>query len=294
MYADFPEPPSYSDEEIENCRKTGDFIPLLFEWYQYVGSLASSFSCVEPSSPAYRQMPRRHHHVLVGLLNRCARLMLANVALSHEGRFGETTVIVDRCIFESAVKLMWLCNSPSEDKFARFLADGLKTEIEFKGEINSRREARGSDFPIEARMLASIGKHMEAAELTEQEVQASKRLPPLSAMMSEVGMGRLAYVISQRIGSHHIHGTWPSLLFHYLKKRDGNDELRFGPRDHDCPTDINQFMSTPTSVLRALLAYADYAFIDETYRDAIKTILRAAYEEIMEIYIEEKGGRLGN
>src|SRR6266480_119580 len=64
---------------------------------------------IQRSTLAFRHIPSQHYHVLVGLLNRCARLMLSNIALSHEGKFGETTAIIDRCIFETAVKLTWLC-----------------------------------------------------------------------------------------------------------------------------------------------------------------------------------------
>jgi hypothetical protein len=69
--------------------------------------------------------------------------MLSNVALSHEGKFGETTAIIDRCIFESAVKIIWLCQSASDEEFTRYLADGLKTELEFKKRIKRNIVANG-------------------------------------------------------------------------------------------------------------------------------------------------------
>jgi hypothetical protein len=82
--------------------------------------------------------------------------MLANIALSHEGKFGETTAIVDRCIFETAVKIVWLCEDPSQEKFDQYLAEGLKTDLEFKAQIESNIAARnGQAQPIETRMLRS-------------------------------------------------------------------------------------------------------------------------------------------
>src|ERR1700730_14057532 len=104
-----PNPPSFSAEELRRCREGADYTPILFEWYKFVGSLCVVSAHILRTSPGYRPISVQHYHVLAGLMNRCARLMLSNVALSHEGRFGETTAIVDRCIFESGVKIIWLC-----------------------------------------------------------------------------------------------------------------------------------------------------------------------------------------
>jgi hypothetical protein len=101
-----PDPPSFSDEDIRHCRETGDYKPILFEWYKFVASLGFVLVNIVPTCPEFRSIPAQHYHVLMGLLNRCTRLMLSNVALSHEGKFGENTAIVDRCVFESAIKII--------------------------------------------------------------------------------------------------------------------------------------------------------------------------------------------
>src|SRR3982750_4780570 len=97
------EMPDISNEQLDRCRKAGDFCPVLFEWYKYAGQLACVFASLRADSPAISAPRPRDYAVLVGLLARVSRLMLANVALSHNGLFGETTAIVDRCIFESAM-----------------------------------------------------------------------------------------------------------------------------------------------------------------------------------------------
>lgn len=114
-----PNPPKFSDEDMQRCRDTGDYKPVLFEWYKFVGSLCVVVANIRPDCPVYRAIPPQHYYVLAGLLNRCARLMLSNVALSHEGKFGETTAIVDRCIFETAVKIIWLSHNASQEEFTR-------------------------------------------------------------------------------------------------------------------------------------------------------------------------------
>jgi hypothetical protein len=171
-----PDPPSISEDDLRYCRESGDYRPILFEWYKFVGSLCTLLAHVKRESAAFRPIPRQHYHVLAGLLNRCARLMLSNVALSHEGRFGETTAIVDRCIFEASVKILGLSTESSQSKFTRYLADSLRTEIKFRDLIEHNITARASAASdIETRMLESIGNHVKASELDESDVNATKK-----------------------------------------------------------------------------------------------------------------------
>lgn len=287
-----PTPPTFSNDELQRCRDTGDYSPILFEWYKFVGSLAVVVTNIQRESPAFRFIPVRTYHVLIGLLNRCSRLMLSNVALSHEGTFGETTAIIDRCIFESALKIMWLCKDPSDERVVRYIADGLRTEIEFKTEIEKQiAERDGNPHAIETRMLGSIERTLAAARLTSDEVMSAKKLPDIAALMTDVGFDRLAYVIRQRIGSHHVHGTWPSLLTHYLEEVE-EEAYSFRPRDHDCPTHINQYMSTSITVLHALSTYIEYALREGREVDEFVGLFESVEKEIMRIYTEAIGGDL--
>jgi hypothetical protein len=290
-----PTAPTFSVEDMERCRRTGDYNPVLFEWYKFVASLAFLVTNIKRQSPAFRPMPPRHYHVLIGLLNRCARLMLSNVALSHEGKFGETTAIVDRCIFESALKVVWLCEQPSEERFTRFLADGLKTELEFKQEIEANIETRGGKvLPIEQRMLRSIANHIAAAGLTPDEIVAAKKLPDVASMMSSLGFTRIHYVIAQKIGSHHVHGSWPSLLFHYLEEESEEEAFAFAPRGHDCETNRNQYMFVSGVVLQAMASYVRYAFNENKDAETFGSLFDTTEQEIMKVYRDAVGGDLGN
>lgn len=254
-----PVAPSFTEEDWQRAERTNDFMPILFEWYRFVGGLVVVMTNIKRDSPAYRQISATDYHVLVGHLNRCARLMLSNIALSHEGRFGETTAIVDRCIFEAAVKIIWLCSDPNKEKFARYFATGLKAELEFRSEIERNIAGRGHTLSIERRMLESIGRHVAASGLSEQQVLTTKKMLPLDAMMREIGLDRLHYIVAQRIGSHHVHGNWSSLLFHYLEEVS-SEPWSFRPRDHNCPTHINQFMYVSQIVIEAMKSYAEFAF----------------------------------
>lgn len=282
-----PSPPKFTEDDWKRCRESGDYCPMLFEWYKFVGALCSFFACISPDSPAVRAIPPLHYAVLIGLLNRCSRLMLANVALSHEGLFGETTALIDRCIFESCVKIAWLSQVDSDDRFTRFLADGLRTEVELKGKIKSNIEARGGEvLAIEKRMLSSIDRHIASARLSEDQIGGTKRLPDLAAMIDGLDQDRLMYIVGQRIGSHHVHGTWPSLRMHYLED-DESGMLR--PRDHDCETHVNQYVFVPMVVLTAMNSFVHFIFDDEDDVTPMAGLLESIREEIAKVNKEVVG-----
>jgi hypothetical protein len=214
--------------------------------------------------------------------------MLANVALSHNGLFGETTAIIDRCIFESCVKIAWLCRTSTEEPFTRFIADGLKTELSFKTEIEGNINARNGNemLAIEKRMLSSISRHLRSSGLTDEQIEGTKKLPDLATMIDNLGQGRLTYIVGQKIGSHHIHGTWPSLRLHYLEESNEGVML---PRDHDCPTHVNQYFWVSLVVLDALSAFI--TFILETEEDILPMVSLINYviEQIQELNEEVVG-----
>lgn len=282
-----PDPPQFSDAEMQECRETGDFMPVLFEWYKFVGHICTFFAQIDRKSPAAREIPPVHFAILTGLLNRCARLMLSNIALSHNGRFGETTALLDRCIFESCVKVAWLCHKGSDESFRRFLADGLRTEIELETQITAKIDGREEQdvLNIERRMLSSIEQHINASRLNREQICATRRLPDISAMLRDLGYERLMYVVGQRLGSHHVHGTWPSLLLHYLEL---DDDGHFSLRDHDCRTHENQFIMVPLQVLTALRAFITY-LIETGEASSIVRLLDSIEEEVLKINSEMTG-----
>jgi uncharacterized protein DUF5677 len=260
---------------------------MLFEWYKFVGTLCNFFASIRPDSPAVRHIRPLYYAVLIGLLNRSSRLMLSNVALSHEGLFGETTAIVDRCIFESCVKVCWLCQSTSEDRFERFLADGLKTELELKEKIERAIADRGGEtLEIESRMLKSIARYIESSGMSADAVAATKKLPDMASMIDSLGQDRLTYVVGQRIGSHHIHGTWPSLRMHYLTESD--DGLLM-PRDHDCSTHVNQYVFVPLFVLDAMEQFVRFIFAKKEDATSMVELVGSVRCEIEKINAEVVG-----
>lgn len=289
-YDELPQPPNISNTQMQQCRETGEYRPILFEWYKFVGALCSFFACIRNDSEDIRSMSTLHYSVLIGLLNRCSRLMLANIALSHKGLFGETTAIIDRCIFESVVKLMWLCTKADAESFNRLVLDGLKSEVEFKRLILKNVTDRGGNrLQIEERMLDSIQNYLATVPTSEAAVVASPKLPDMASMINTIGGERLLYVAGQRMGSHHIHGTWPSLWRHYLVEHDGV----LGPRDYNCPTHEDQYIFVMVLVLKAMRSFVD--FVSKSGgREAFFTLLDAIQHEIESLYDEIVGDDFEN
>lgn len=287
----FPQPPEIAPENLEKCRAISDYTGVLFEWYKYVGLVCNAVACVQRSSPAITDLEPIHYHVLVGLLNRCSRLMLANVALSHEGTFGETTSIIDRCIAESAIKLMWLCKKSAPERFTGLIADGLKTELELEAKIHAIIQARsGNVLRIEDRMLRSIENHIVSSGLSRNDIATAKRIPDMASMIEDIGGDRLMYIIVEKIGSHHIHGTWPSLRLHYLRDHEGG----LAPRDHDCPTHMNQYLFGSMLVLMALRKFIEFVVRSAEDTSFFTDRLDAIQAEIQRINAQTLGNDFEN
>jgi len=285
---EIPQPPTITDEDLRKCRESGDYCPVFFEWYKFVATLCNFFSSIRLDSPAVREITPLNYAVLIGLLNRCSRLMLANVTLSHKGIFGETTALIDRCIFESCVNADWLCHKNSEDALLRFVADGLKTELELKRKIESNiadRVGKGT-LEIEKRMLASIERHIASSNLTETEITNAKKQPSLASMIDGLGQDRLMYIVGQKIGSHHVHGTWPSLHSHYLEK---DEEGTLRPRDHDCPTHVNQYIMIPLMVLNTMKVYVRFIFSSQEDVTPMESLIESIEQEILTLNKEVIG-----
>lgn len=276
-----PDPPEFEEELLSQCNQTGNWIPVLFEWYKYTGRSAIFIASIEPKSPAVKQLNPIHFSILIGLINRCARLMLSNVVLTHEGKFGETASIIDRCISESAIKLRWLCKKSSNDYFKRFMADGLKSEIEFQNKIQENiQNHNGSIMVIEERMLKSIDRYISSSGLTPEEIENLKKLPNFATMLNDLHLDSLSYTVIQRMGSHHIHGTWPGLMCHYLEENENGYSLR----DHDCSPSINQYVLIPLLVVEALCDFVDFIFGDIEDSEVFKYWLEGIKEEILKIH----------
>jgi hypothetical protein len=276
-----PKYPTFSDQLIMQCTQNCDFRPILFEWYKFVGIFCNKISCISQDSQAFQKIPSVHYAVLIGLLNRCSRLMLANTRLSSTRKYGETTRILDRSISESAIKIQWLCHKDNIDSFIRYIADGLKKDLILKNQIEQNIQNRqDSTLVIEQRMLDSIQNCINLSGLSEHDVKKTKKLPDFAQMCKDLEIDDGFYTAIQRMGSHAVHGTWSELVFNYLQHESGQ---RFYPRDHKIETQDGQFIIIIRLVLGAMQSFLRYVISDVPERDEIITSLNEVEEKIIEI-----------
>lgn len=282
-----PEPPEFDYLTWLKARSINYYEPIFFEWFRFAGVLTWFTYSLSEENSGFKNIEHVDLKILQGLLNRCSRLMLGHMCLSHEHKFGEATAILDRCIFESAVKVRWLCSSNyNKERFNRFKADGLKKDLALKAEVEKNINARGSCLPIEDRILASIENYVRISGLAEEEVRQTRKQPDLRSMMNDLGMQDLQYVTMQGLGSHHVHGTWSSLLLHYLIP--DFDTLTLELRDHDCMADQNTYAGTAIMVLFANREYLSFVLGEgsEDFRDNLIGLMDDTITTITELLFE--------
>ena len=287
----FPPPPRISEEFEAQCRESGDWTPILFQWYQYTGAVVMTLASFEKDPVLFRIEDEVQNATAVGLLSRIARLMLSNVYLSHEAKFGETTRILDRCIVESAIKLAWLTTKSDPERFQRFLAQSLKSDLKLKRHIQRSIEERNSQAQkIEERMLRSIESYMDDAQLSEDQVVNAAKLQDFATMISDIGIkDRLFYLVAQSMGSHHVHGNWTSLVSDYLKK---TPEGVFVPRTEHIGTHINQYFFVPLVVILGMRNYVKWVMRGEREKQDLLDFfdsLQEKIEQIVTLVIENDG-----
>ncbi len=279
---DLPRAPEIGEERWQEARKTGEYEYIAFEEYKFIGQMTALIAGIQRNSPAFQEISTQHFNVLIGLLNRCARLMLATLDLSHKGKFGETSAIIFRCIVETGLKITWLCVDSSQEKFDRYIGDGLKPELELRESIDKNIQDRGGEeLPIEKRMRESINKHIATAQITEEQIREAKKVPDVASLLTSLGFPRLVYVALYRMGSHHVHGTWPSLLFHYLDESDVLDV--FEPRGNNASTRANEYVAVSLIIIKALDAYASRTLDAQTYT-TFNNLLNASEAENFRIF----------
>lgn len=278
--------PQFEQALINECFQDKDLCPIYFEWYKFVARKVVLLANIDFSSTPVREIPVVHRGIFIGLLNRCARLMNANMCLSTQGGFGETTRIIDRCIAESAVKIRWLVHKNDPESFVRYLANGIKKDFELQDTIwRNVTDRAGDGVAIEKRMLKSIALTIEKSGLTEWEVIEAKALPDLATIFKDLGLTDDFYTTMQRIGSHSVHGTWTDLVAHYLDRENGE----FKAQDFGVPTQDIQFLVICRLVLWAMADYLHYVIEDWSLLEKFGDQVRAIEKDLLDLHDKVRG-----
>ena len=187
MFEDvLPPLPEFSDHE--------NYFNVLLEWCKHVGILATHLNRINPGSHAAVKRPPIQYAILRGLINRSCRILLAMLKIATENKQGGIVMLLSRCLFESCTKVCWLIRRDNEERFLRYLADGLKAEFELR-EIISRnvQDRDGKSLVLEDRMLRSIQSTIAAALYTEDELKNAKKLPDMASMCRELVVDHIDY-----------------------------------------------------------------------------------------------------
>ena len=87
------------------------------------------------------------------------------------------------------------------------------------------------------------------------------------------------------MGSHHVHGSWSSLLFHYLEEDNG----KLLPRDHPVATNVVQYIQIPLLMIDAMSDFIYFVTADEKIAEPYLAEINKI-KEVFDLYrIEEAG-----
>ncbi|KTC82681.1 hypothetical protein Lche_0361 [Legionella cherrii] len=278
----YPTPPEHLDDLLEDCKKKGAFKPIAYEWYRYVAQITLVSASIDFRSPSITFENISNYGVLIGLLGRMSRLMLTNMKLSSEGLSGESTLIIDRCINESAIILMWLCTKKDDQYFNIFKSKGLFSDLKLKSEIQKNIEARkGNQLPIENRMLKSISHYLSESGINEDQIKSlQSKMPNMRQMMIEIGMDSTHYTVIMNIGSHNLHGTWTALKQNYYGEKDGTVFIKDLNTSN---THINQYIQVAILVIEANIAFFDCVIDSSEEFKSFYTMFKSIKEEVLKI-----------
>lgn len=267
-------PPVITEEMVAKCKEQNDYRHILFEYYRFVAQLCVVCSCLLYESPAWdKKRSRRTWEVCAGSLSRIKNLMSANLEYFQDDRYIEATQIMDRCIFETAAKICWISQDPTEERLLRYLEGSLRPDREHQAVIEKNiQERNGVRLKIEERMLSRMERFETLAGLSGVSTKDLRRMPDLSSILSDIGHGRGIYVAVDKVGSHAVHGNWQQLLSRNLIEEDGVLTLKFRPGT----SDPAQYALISFFVMEACLS-----FVKNCFDDAGKDSFSAALEELV-------------
>ncbi|MCB1442715.1 MAG: hypothetical protein KDJ72_06800 [Methyloceanibacter sp.] len=215
-------PAPVDDEVIATFTSEDDFNELTVELLKEVGS----FVCIAASAlPADTKRWSRNQAIYGGHLVRLFKLISTLLDQTCQLR-RETTFIVSRLAYETAVNLAYLIENGSNELFDDYIRYSLRQEKKLYELIETNIAERGGiRLPIEDRMLASIsaaatksGFSITELSPTEPKSWSGKNLRERA---KSVGLEPI-YLAAFGGGSQHVHGNWMDLLeYHLDEEGDG-------------------------------------------------------------------------
>jgi hypothetical protein len=157
--------------------------------------------------------------VLGGHLVRSYKLMCFVLEEAIKDR-AELFSILTRLLAEGAINLRFLIRKFSDELVDSFLSYSLQHEKDLAELIRRNIEERGSELPIEKRMLSSIAKSFRNSLKTEASLPEKKiRNWGEKNLFEKAKAVDLAHAYSAVFGgpSRNVHGGWQDMIQHHLK-----------------------------------------------------------------------------
>ncbi len=249
---ELPSPVAIDDDILVEARKTAGHFGLAFDLFKETASIAGLCSGAFVATTPDTIVLGRDRAIVAALLLRMTKFMAAVLHLAQERSFGEVTLALNRCILESAVDLMYLCHTDDPGRFDRFVKDGLIAERALYDRVNENIARRGTELPIETRLLRGAQRAFRLSGLDVLHVEPNGRSLDLRSKMRAIGRED-DYLLLQKMPSAAVHGTWLDLLHHHLRDLRGG----FSPRFDHTPADARGFGSVAVFVIDALAAFAE-------------------------------------
>ena len=247
-----------TDEEIKKCVEAGSFMPLAFELFKEAGSILVIVSNAYLSYYDKPPVMSRNQAILAGMITRIYKLMISILQLTVPDERGEVIMILQRCILETVINILFLIHHNDEELFDSFVKLSLAPERELYNIIMKRIDARdGASLPIEERMLSTIERLCKNSDLSIEEVSPKYKQwgGSFPDKLEALNM-KEAYVALQRIPSHTVHGSWADLLMHHIEPVEGG----FRPNTEWRRVDERMYTSTSLLALDAAYEYLSHIF----------------------------------
>lgn len=212
------------DRQIEEWLSRSDYASIFFEHYKHAAVLAVTIGNMDPRSEAVIERKALHYAVIIGLLSRCGHLIHGGIKVSHDNKCDDVLTVINRLLFETALRIIWLTQAHDSEGFEKFVASGLKFDLKFKSQLFRSIEKNGSKDPVrESRMMESVNLCIAKSGLSEDQIQdKSMELPSVYDMIQDIGGDFMDYEALYRLPSHAVHGSWTELITYYVELADSN------------------------------------------------------------------------
>jgi Family of unknown function (DUF5677) len=270
----FPPVPLYSDDEVIALARRNEAQIVFFDWLKFASGEACKLAFMLESQPLLRPVPHIQYAVTTGLLNRICRLGRSIIMMTREqdNDLGEAVMVLQRSIFESCIRLSWLCLDSSSGPFDQYLADSIRNDLKLKNHIDAQVAQNNSKtLPVESRLLKSIENRQRATGLSDKALESIKALPNLKVMLGDVhkavynnsslNVTDRTYLMGQTMGSHAVHGSWANLVANFLNE---TDEFVFTANGEIIETELSQFADISLCILEACISFILWRFNDHS------------------------------